>query len=74
MLLKGWMVERGVTLDELSQKLGVSVSYLSNVVNGKKALIKLDLFWKIKKETGLNTDELLEDFIRLHRESLKDED
>lgn len=68
MLLKGWMVKTGTTLDELAQTTGLQIPYLSNVQNGK-ALPKLDAFKAIVDATGLDCYELLEDTIRLHKEN-----
>jgi len=70
MMLKGYMVNHGITYEEMAQKIGVSVGYLSNIANGKKTNVNLDLFYKIVRETGMDANALLDDFMRLYRESL----
>lgn len=67
MLLKGWMVKTGTSLDELAQKTGLSIPYLCNIQNGQ-ALPKLDSFKVIVDATGLDCYELLEDTLRLYEE------
>lgn len=48
----------GVTLDVASQKLGISLTYLSDYENGRATKVKMDVLYKAANFYGINVDEL----------------
>lgn len=57
-------IKKNMTIKELAQKLGVSYQYISEIERGKRKSFSINLLIKISKELDLDTNELLDSFIK----------
>lgn len=56
--LKSWLMEKGITQEELRRRLGIkSQTYFNELVNGKRNP-SASLAMRISQETGLSLDDL----------------
>ena len=62
--LKKWLIKKKISQEDFADMIGTSFKTVNFVLNGKQVDMKVTTLLKIKKVTGLNTDDLINDLIK----------